>query len=957
MRWTLKSLVLALVLLPGAAFGQCNSSTPLPANTVLGRLGTGSGPCQAIPFSTLGPTLITSNLAVTAPLSISGLNLSITGAAGKVLGGSSPAFTATPTLGVASSISGTLTLANSANSGTVTIAAASTATTWTFKFPTTAGSNGQSLQTDGSGNTSWAAGAGTVNSGTAGQLAYYATTAAALSGNSSLNISSGALTIGVAGSVVGTACLANATSGSVCLSPATGALSTAVATFSAGTYNVVGDSLSQTLTNKTLTSPTINSATMTTPTLGVATATSINKVAITAPATSATLTIADGKTLTDTSGVGAVGLLGATGGGFTAYAGTSCTNQFIRSLSTAIAATCASVANTDLTNSSVTIGSTNVALGATAATVAGLTLTSPTINGGTATALTGLAIRSTGSGAFDLTFANTENLTAGRTLTLTLNNAARTISMSGNLTLAAGFTTAGGSAITLTATGATNVTLPTSGTLATIDTAQTFSGANIFSALTQFSDIKFSSGKMYPTADSTTAEQFCKADGTTCFGTIDSTNQAATFATLKFTTLDATSLGNSITTVTGLTVQNTVSASNDYIPYYSAGDGKIRRATIGSIASGATAGVSSFNGLTGGLSNVGAGPVVVSSSGSTVTTTGLEVFGFENCSLAASVGSSLLTVALKDNAGADPSATSPCRIKFRNATAATGSWSVDSVTTATSISTNATGATLGSSNNTAFRFWVVAFDNAGTVVLALINCSTATQIFPLNEGLVASTTAISGSATSAGVFYTPNGTTLSSKSFKILGYVEYNSTGLSTAGTYASAPNFVQSFGPGIKKPGDVIQVAYAVITSSSTTTSSSFVSTNTNVNITPTSAANPVRFIWAGSIESSAGGTSEAFAQLFRGSTAVSAINAVDQNSAALVVAGVGNSGIDLPNSTSSTNYVVKIKNQGGVATITFPYAAIQTGATILLDEIMGALPEIVPDNDNDPRLLNAVG
>ena len=37
---------------------------------------------------------------------------------------------------------------------------------------------------------------------------------------------------------------------------------------------------------------------MTTPTLGVASATSVNKVAITAPATSATLTIADGKTLT-----------------------------------------------------------------------------------------------------------------------------------------------------------------------------------------------------------------------------------------------------------------------------------------------------------------------------------------------------------------------------------------------------------------------------------------------------------------------------------------------------------------------------------------------------------------------------------------------------------------------------------------------------------------------------------
>lgn len=40
------------------------------------------------------------------------------------------------------------------------------------------------------------------------------------------------------------------------------------------------------------------SPTLTTPTLGVASATSINKVAITAPTTSATLTIADGKTLT-----------------------------------------------------------------------------------------------------------------------------------------------------------------------------------------------------------------------------------------------------------------------------------------------------------------------------------------------------------------------------------------------------------------------------------------------------------------------------------------------------------------------------------------------------------------------------------------------------------------------------------------------------------------------------------
>lgn len=52
-------------------------------------------------------------------------------------------------------------------------------------------------------------------------------------------------------------------------------------------------------------------AAVATPNLGVATATSINKVAITAPATSATLTIADGKTLTASNTVTLTGTDGA----------------------------------------------------------------------------------------------------------------------------------------------------------------------------------------------------------------------------------------------------------------------------------------------------------------------------------------------------------------------------------------------------------------------------------------------------------------------------------------------------------------------------------------------------------------------------------------------------------------------------------------------------------------------
>lgn len=77
------------------------------------------------------------------------------------------------------------------------------------------------------------------------------------------------------------------------------------------------------------------SPTLVTPVLGVATATSVNKVAITAPATSATLTIADGKTLTasntltftgtDSSSVafGAGGTAAYTGNKLSAFAATT----------------------------------------------------------------------------------------------------------------------------------------------------------------------------------------------------------------------------------------------------------------------------------------------------------------------------------------------------------------------------------------------------------------------------------------------------------------------------------------------------------------------------------------------------------------------------------------------------------------------------------------------------------
>ena len=117
-----------------------------------------------------------------------------------------------------------------------------------------------------------------------------------------------------------------------------------------------------------------------------------------------------------------------------------------------------------------------------AQTLANKTLTAPDINGGTADALTSLGIRSSGA-AFDLKMAMTEAIAADRTITWTVNDAARAIDLKGNLTISGDFITVGDDSLTLTTGGATNVTLPTTGTLATLAGAETLTNKTIASFL------------------------------------------------------------------------------------------------------------------------------------------------------------------------------------------------------------------------------------------------------------------------------------------------------------------------------------------------------------------------------------------------------------------------------------------------------------------------------------------
>ena len=186
----------------------------------------------------------------------------------------------------------------------------------------------------------------------------------------------------------------------------------------------------ETFTNKTLTSPT-----MTTPTLGVASATSVNKVAITAPATGSTLTIADGKTLTTSNtltftGTDASSVAFGTGG---------------------------------------TVVYTSNKLSVLAAT--------------TSAELAGVISDETGTGV--LVFSNTPTLvtpvlgvataTSINKLTITAPTTSATLSLADGSTLG----TVGAFSTTLTATGATSVTLPTSGTLSTLAGSETLTNKTI----------------------------------------------------------------------------------------------------------------------------------------------------------------------------------------------------------------------------------------------------------------------------------------------------------------------------------------------------------------------------------------------------------------------------------------------------------------------------------------------
>ncbi len=302
-----------------------------------------------------------------------------------------------------------------------------------------------------------------------------------------------------------------------------------------------------------------------------------------------------------------------------------------------------------------------------------------------------------------------------------------------------------------------------------------------------------------------------------------------------------------------------------------------------------------------------------------------------NGKLVTSVAGSALTVALKTLAGNDPSPTDPVYCYFRSSTLTDGAPVKQSITAALSLTVPST-ATMGFVNAVPGRLYAVLIDTGAGVVLGLKNCSDANVIYPLVESALASTTIMDTASDSAGVMYSAAAQT--SKPFRIVGVLTWE-TALATAGTWSAVPDRNQLFGPGVRKPGDVVQIRRGTTSTQTTTTSNTYQDTTLTESITPNSAVNKIKVTAAIILDNGSATNNQARARIHRGSTA---IGSEAQNYSAVANETIVSAVVlafDSPAATSSTTYMLKLKNIAGVSAVYFNTNGIPT--ELLLEEIVG--------------------
>lgn len=319
---------------------------------------------------------------------------------------------------------------------------------------------------------------------------------------------------------------------------------------------------------------------------------------------------------------------------------------------------------------------------------------------------------------------------------------------------------------------------------------------------------------------------------------------------------------------------------------------------------------------------------------SAVSTTG----GYDmpiNLGLSALASGNALTITLTQANGAAPTSGSPVIVPFRSTVSTTGTVTFATVSATQSI-TIPNGATLGTSNGVPFRIWIFEEFNSGVPELAVATCSNTTTVFPCAtwEHTLPTTTTIGGSSNTGGTLYATTGVV--ADAVRIIGFCSFGS-GLATAGTWASSCTSLQVFGPGIAKPGDVVQTVFAQTSTPVTTSSGTFIASNVTASITPTSAVNLVSINSYAALQIGAASTVQIGLRLNRTVVATSTTTSIAPSynfgytgSAPSTVNATPFVMLDAPGVTTATTYAIYLNSSGSSS------VGVLAG-TINLQEIQG--------------------
>ena len=271
---------------------------------------------------------------------------------------------------------------------------------------------------------------------------------------------------------------------------------------------------------------------------------------------------------------------------------------------------------------------------------------------------------------------------------------------------------------------------------------------------------------------------------------------------------------------------------------------------------------------------------------------------------------------MKNHDGQDPTLSSPVIFTTSNS----GVITQRAITTPLSI-TVPNGASLGTTNGQASRIWVGLFDNAGTPVLGVYNSLSGLNVVPWDETSTETTTNISAGSTAPQTWYTAGA--LTTKPFRIIGFVESIQP---TAGAWTASPT-PKLFGPGQKKPGDIVQTQFANFATNTSTSGSTYINTVVTMSLTLQFQSSVWEVHAEGTLSNSWNTSSSITAsiRMTRAGTQVGLpidyntnAGALDFSLSASVPASV--TAWDLANTLSTTSYTVQVASLNANGSVGFP-------------------------------------